>query len=179
MIRFLFYHRQLFYDNYARGVTKSGVNMIQYLKLSTHPRSLGRPSAALLAIGDTRRAANPLVRREVELRGPDPTPGRKRISNSRSPGSGSVTGPPAAHPPRLQFDSTFPITSLIQSPKSASGHRHLACACGEVMLAYQMNGEQSPLLNGFTLRLIVPGWYSTYWIKMLNDVEVLNPPEEL
>jgi DMSO/TMAO reductase YedYZ molybdopterin-dependent catalytic subunit len=47
------------------------------------------------------------------------------------------------------------------------------------MLAYQMNGEQSPLLNGFTLRLIVPGWYSTYWVKMLNDVEVLNPPEEL
>jgi hypothetical protein len=27
--------------------------------------------------------------------------------------------------------------------------------------------------------LIVPGWYSTYWVKMLNDVEVLNPPEEL
>ncbi len=32
---------------------------------------------------------------------------------------------------------------------------------GEVMLAYAMNGEQLPLLNGFPLRLIVPGWYST------------------
>jgi hypothetical protein len=20
----------------------------------------------------------------------------------------------------------------------------------------------------------VPGWYSTYWVKMLNDIEVLN-----
>ncbi len=30
---------------------------------------------------------------------------------------------------------------------------------GEVMLAYQMNGEQLPLLNGFPTRLIVPGWY--------------------
>ena len=49
---------------------------------------------------------------------------------------------------------------------------------GEVMLAYQMNGEQLPLLNGFPLRLIVPGWYSTYWLKMLNDVEVLNAPDE-
>ena len=39
---------------------------------------------------------------------------------------------------------------------------------GEVMLAYQMNGEQLPLLNGFPLRLIVPGWYSTYWVKMLS-----------
>ena len=45
---------------------------------------------------------------------------------------------------------------------------------GEVMLAYAMNGEQLPLLNGFPLRLIVPGWYSTYWVKMLNDIEVLD-----
>lgn len=49
---------------------------------------------------------------------------------------------------------------------------------GEVMLAYQMNGEQLPLLNGFPLRLIVPGWYSTYWVKMLNDIEVLDTPDQ-
>ena len=48
---------------------------------------------------------------------------------------------------------------------------------GEVMLAYGMNGEMLPLLNGFPLRLIVPGWYSTYWLKMLNDVEVLDQPD--
>jgi DMSO/TMAO reductase YedYZ molybdopterin-dependent catalytic subunit len=48
---------------------------------------------------------------------------------------------------------------------------------GDVMLAYSMNGEQLPLLNGFPLRLIVPGWYSTYWIKMLNDIEVLDQPD--
>jgi len=44
-------------------------------------------------------------------------------------------------------------------------------------LAFAMNGEQLPLLNGFPLRLIVPGWYATYWIKMLNDIEVLNAPD--
>lgn len=44
---------------------------------------------------------------------------------------------------------------------------------GEVMLAFAMNGEQLPLLNGFPLRLVVPGWYSTYWIKMLSDIEVI------
>lgn len=49
---------------------------------------------------------------------------------------------------------------------------------GEVMLAYQMNGEPLPLLNGFPLRLVVPGWYSTYWIKMLNDIEVLDAPDQ-
>jgi DMSO/TMAO reductase YedYZ molybdopterin-dependent catalytic subunit len=48
---------------------------------------------------------------------------------------------------------------------------------GEIMLAFGMNGEPLPLLNGFPLRLIVPGWYSTYWVKMLNDVEVLEQPD--
>ena len=48
----------------------------------------------------------------------------------------------------------------------------------EVMLAYLMNGEQLPLLNGFPLRLVVPGWYSTYWVKMLNDIEILNAPDD-
>jgi DMSO/TMAO reductase YedYZ molybdopterin-dependent catalytic subunit len=41
---------------------------------------------------------------------------------------------------------------------------------GEVMVAFAMNGEQLPLLNGFPLRLIVPGWYSTYWVKSLNHI---------
>ena len=49
---------------------------------------------------------------------------------------------------------------------------------GEVMIAFQMNGEQIPLLNGFPARLIVPGWYSTYWVKMLNDIEVLDHPDD-
>ena len=48
---------------------------------------------------------------------------------------------------------------------------------GEVMIAYAMNGEQLPLLNGFPLRLVVPGWYATYWVKMLNDIEVLAKPD--
>ncbi|WP_374945229.1 molybdopterin-dependent oxidoreductase [Sphingomonas sp.] len=44
---------------------------------------------------------------------------------------------------------------------------------GEVMIAFGMNGDQLPLLNGFPCRLVVPGWYSTYWMKMLNTIEVL------
>ncbi len=49
---------------------------------------------------------------------------------------------------------------------------------GEVMIAYAMNGEPLPLLNGFPLRLVVPGWYATYWVKMLNDIEVLDKPDD-
>jgi len=49
---------------------------------------------------------------------------------------------------------------------------------GEVMLAYAMNDEPLPLLNGFPLRLVVPGWYGTYWVKMLTDIEVLDARDE-
>jgi hypothetical protein len=49
---------------------------------------------------------------------------------------------------------------------------------GEVMIAYAMNGQQLPLVNGFPLRLIVPGWYATYWVKMLDDIEVLDTPDD-
>ncbi len=49
---------------------------------------------------------------------------------------------------------------------------------GEVMLAYAMNGEQLPLLHGAPLRLVVPGWYSTYWVKMVQKIEVLDGPDE-
>jgi DMSO/TMAO reductase YedYZ molybdopterin-dependent catalytic subunit len=43
-----------------------------------------------------------------------------------------------------------------------------------VLVAYAMNGEPLPWLNGFPLRLVVPGWYAVYWVKMLHDLEVLN-----
>lgn len=47
---------------------------------------------------------------------------------------------------------------------------------GEVMIAYEMNGEPLPMLNGYPIRLIVPGWYATYWVKSLATVTVLDQP---
>jgi sulfite dehydrogenase len=44
---------------------------------------------------------------------------------------------------------------------------------GEVMIAYEMNGAPLPLLNGYPLKLVVPGWYATYWVGMLHEVQVL------
>jgi DMSO/TMAO reductase YedYZ molybdopterin-dependent catalytic subunit len=47
-------------------------------------------------------------------------------------------------------------------------------ADGEVMLAYGMNGDDLPFLNGFPLRLVVPGYYGTYWVKHLNEIAVID-----
>ncbi|HEY2612434.1 MAG TPA: molybdopterin-dependent oxidoreductase [Reyranella sp.] len=45
---------------------------------------------------------------------------------------------------------------------------------GEVMLAYAMNGQDLPFLNGFPLRLVVPGYYGTYWVKHLSEITVID-----
>jgi sulfite dehydrogenase len=43
---------------------------------------------------------------------------------------------------------------------------------GEVLVAYEMNDDTIPMLNGAPLKLIVPGWYATYWVGMLNEIRV-------
>ncbi len=48
----------------------------------------------------------------------------------------------------------------------------------KTIVAFAMNGQAMPLLNGFPLRLIIPGWFSTYWVKMLSDIEVLTVPDD-
>ncbi|AJP49550.1 oxidase [Rugosibacter aromaticivorans] len=45
---------------------------------------------------------------------------------------------------------------------------------GEVMLAWQMNGADLPFLNGYPVRLIVPGYYGTYWVKHVSDIQVVD-----
>ena len=39
---------------------------------------------------------------------------------------------------------------------------------GEALVAYAMNGQPLPMLNGFPIRLVVPGWFATYWVKALH-----------
>ena len=47
-----------------------------------------------------------------------------------------------------------------------------------VIIAYQMNGAPLPMLNGFPARLVVPGWYATYWVKNLSEITVVDKPFE-
>jgi hypothetical protein len=40
-----------------------------------------------------------------------------------------------------------------------------------------MNGEPIPMLNGFPVRLVVPGQFATYWVKALTWIRVLTEPD--
>lgn len=44
------------------------------------------------------------------------------------------------------------------------------------LIAYEMNGEPLPHLNGAPARLVVPGWTGTYWVKHLTRIEALTEP---
>ena len=45
------------------------------------------------------------------------------------------------------------------------------------IIAYAMNGEPLPMLNGFPARLIVPGYFATYWMKCLSSIRLLDKPD--
>jgi DMSO/TMAO reductase YedYZ molybdopterin-dependent catalytic subunit len=79
------------------------------------------------------------------------------------PGAGQVTfdgldGP--AFPSVPDFVKSLDVRRVMEDP--------------DVIVAYEMNGQPLPMLNGFPARLIVPGWYATYWVKHLADVEVVD-----
>jgi DMSO/TMAO reductase YedYZ molybdopterin-dependent catalytic subunit len=48
-----------------------------------------------------------------------------------------------------------------------------------VIVAYEMNGEDLPYLNGYPLRLVIPGYYSDSWVKMLSNITVTNEYKSL
>jgi DMSO/TMAO reductase YedYZ molybdopterin-dependent catalytic subunit len=64
--------------------------------------------------------------------------------------------------------------ALLATPKFVKALSIDHARDGEVMVAYEMNGTELPMLNGFPLRLVVPGWYATYWVKALNEIQVLS-----
>jgi len=72
---------------------------------------------------------------------------------------------------RLNGLETPPMTTTPDFVKALDMDQALR---EEVIVAYSMNGQPLPILNGFPVRLVVPGWYATYWTKMLADVEVIG-----
>ena len=65
-----------------------------------------------------------------------------------------------AFPSVPDFVKSLDMTRTIEDP--------------DVIVAYQMNGQPLPMLNGFPARLVVPGWYATYWVKNLSEITVID-----
>ena len=65
-----------------------------------------------------------------------------------------------AYPSVPDFVKSLDVTRIMEDP--------------DILVAYEMNGEALPMLNGFPARLVVPGWYATYWVKNLSDIAVID-----
>jgi sulfite dehydrogenase (cytochrome) subunit A len=68
------------------------------------------------------------------------------------------------------------VSPQANTPRFAKSLQIEHARDGEVMIAYKMNDQPLPMLNGFPIRLIVPGWYATYWVKALSSITVLDRP---
>lgn len=44
----------------------------------------------------------------------------------------------------------------------------------QIIVAYGMNGEDLPYLNGFPIRLVIPGHFADSWVKMLSNIMVMD-----
>ncbi|MHC3994142.1 molybdopterin-dependent oxidoreductase [Thiomicrolovo sp. ZZH C-3] len=56
---------------------------------------------------------------------------------------------------------------------------HLEEIGDHVIVAYEMNGEDLPYLNGYPVRLVIPGTYSDSWVKMLSNLTVTSDYQHL
>jgi DMSO/TMAO reductase YedYZ molybdopterin-dependent catalytic subunit len=45
------------------------------------------------------------------------------------------------------------------------------------LIAYEMNGQPLPHLNGFPARVVVPGWTGTYWMKHITSIKAVTKPD--
>jgi len=81
---------------------------------------------------------------------------------------------------QVQFDGL----DQGKGPEGLGSHKFLKSldlnnpVLAECLVAYTMNGEPLPLLNGFPTRLVVPGYFATYWVKSLAHIRVLDKPDE-
>ena len=72
---------------------------------------------------------------------------------------GADSGKPDASSDPILFERSLSIENVQAS---------------EVLLAYAMNGEALPIVHGYPLRVVVPGWYAVASVKWLTEIEVVG-----
>src|SRR5262249_401679 len=65
---------------------------------------------------------------------------------------------------------------LPQTPKFMKSLPVWKALDENTLVAYEMNGASIPRWNGFPVRLVVPGWAGTYWVKQLTTITALIRP---
>jgi len=67
---------------------------------------------------------------------------------------------------------------IAQTPDFAKSLPIAKALDENTLIAFEMNGEPLPHWNGFPVRLVVPGWTATYWVKHLTSIDAIAKPFE-
>ncbi len=86
-----------------------------------------------------------------------------------------ISNESAAHVAFLGLDSLLRDGEREAYGSSISLEKALGC---EVLLAYEMNGEDLPLAHGCPLRVVVPGYIGARSVKWLSDIRVQAEPSD-
>lgn len=71
------------------------------------------------------------------------------------------------------------VSELADPPQPYAGSVPLVKACaGQVLLAWEMNGQPLPALHGAPLRVVVPGWIGARSVKWVERITVRAEPSE-
>src|SRR2546427_281491 len=146
-----------------------------------------RPDPPALAPAAARDADEVVRARDHAERGvlrpvsrvPDPDAGGPRDvaaarRRARGPPARAVDGRAEDEVPRGGGDRGEPVLGQQPGPLLAPRARR---AVGR-RRHWQRGGAPLPMLIGFPARLVVPGWYATYWVKNLSDITVADKPFE-
>ena len=63
-------------------------------------------------------------------------------------------------------------TAVMKKIESFTRELKISEISDDTIVAYEMNGEDIPYLNGYPFRLIIPGLYADSWVKMLSNIDV-------
>lgn len=90
----------------------------------------------------------------------------------------------AAKPKAGATQVVFEALDRGKGPEGAPSHAYekslelSSVALERALLVWAMNDEPLPLLHGFPLRVVVPGFFSTYWVKALTALRVGATPSQ-
>ena len=72
---------------------------------------------------------------------------------------GADTGTPAPGESEMPYLRSLPIDVAMHP---------------DMLVAYEMNGEELPIEHGYPLRLVIPGWYGMASVKWLTGIKVID-----
>ena len=90
--------------------------------------------------------------------------GQRALEGRAAQGRAGARGTPARK--RSRSSSTAPTVAVLdKTPDFVKSIPVWKAMDENTLLAYEMNGEPLPHWNGYPVRLVVPGWTATYWMK--------------